>query len=209
MHNQRKAYLYALGTVLLWSTVSSAFKLSLRHMDPLQLLLYASLASTVVLGTILAAQGRLFAAFRLTKREFLLSLGIRPAQSPVLLPSPVQGLRSAAGPGGPAHQLYLGHHPDPALHPHSGAAHQQDGDRRCVRELSRRRGHRQSWRALEPDVLRSPGRDVGAWQHHNMGPVLDFQPEGPPPSGGGVVPEFSPGHALCPAGVPDFFPHPW
>ncbi len=75
MHNQRKAYLYALGTVLLWSTVSSAFKLSLRHMDPLQLLLYASLASTLVLGCILAAQGRLFAAFRLTRREFLLSLG--------------------------------------------------------------------------------------------------------------------------------------
>ena len=48
MHNQRKAYLYGLVTVLLWSTVASAFKLSLRHLDVAQLLLYASGVSILV-----------------------------------------------------------------------------------------------------------------------------------------------------------------
>ncbi len=41
---------YAVLSVLLWSTVASAFKLSLRYMNPLQLLFYASLTSLVVFG---------------------------------------------------------------------------------------------------------------------------------------------------------------
>ncbi|WP_297092813.1 DMT family transporter [Thermococcus sp.] len=41
---------HAVGAVLLWSTVASAFKLSLRYMSPLQLLLYASLTSLIVFG---------------------------------------------------------------------------------------------------------------------------------------------------------------
>ncbi|NJE29957.1 DMT family transporter [Thermococcus sp. 18S1] len=41
---------HAIGAVLLWSTVASAFKLSLRYMSPLQLLFYASLTSLVLFG---------------------------------------------------------------------------------------------------------------------------------------------------------------
>ena len=41
---------HAVLSVLLWSTVASAFKLSLRHMSPLQLLFYASLTSLIVFG---------------------------------------------------------------------------------------------------------------------------------------------------------------
>ncbi len=41
---------HAVGAVLLWSTVASAFKLSLRYMSPLQLLFYASLTSLIVFG---------------------------------------------------------------------------------------------------------------------------------------------------------------
>ncbi|WP_297551118.1 DMT family transporter, partial [Thermococcus sp.] len=41
---------YAVGAVLLWSTVASAFKLSLRYMSPIQLLFYASLTSLFVFG---------------------------------------------------------------------------------------------------------------------------------------------------------------
>ncbi|WP_297506212.1 DMT family transporter [Thermococcus sp.] len=41
---------HALLAVLLWSTVASAFKLSLRYLTPLQLLFYASLTSLVVFG---------------------------------------------------------------------------------------------------------------------------------------------------------------
>ncbi len=59
MHNQKKAYIYGLATVLLWSTVASAFKLSLRYLDPVQLLLYSSIVSTLVLACILAIQGKI------------------------------------------------------------------------------------------------------------------------------------------------------
>jgi len=55
MHKQTRAYLFAGGAVLLWSTVASAFKLSLRHLEPLQLVFFASIISTVVLFVILAA----------------------------------------------------------------------------------------------------------------------------------------------------------
>ena len=58
MRTQTKAYAYGLTTVLLWSTVASAFKLSLRHVDHFQLLLYASAVSILVLSVILVVQGR-------------------------------------------------------------------------------------------------------------------------------------------------------
>ncbi len=57
--NQARAMSYGLGAVLLWSTVATAFKLSLAEMTPAQLLLFASLASTVVLALILGVQGKL------------------------------------------------------------------------------------------------------------------------------------------------------
>lgn len=75
MQRQTKAYCYGLATVLLWSTVASAFKLSLRHMDHLQLLLYASAASLVTLVAILAAQGRLSLLASMNRRQWLTSAG--------------------------------------------------------------------------------------------------------------------------------------
>ena len=74
MQNQRKAYLLALGTVLLWSTVASAFKLSLRFLRPVQLLLYSSLVSMLVLAAVLAVQGRLRLAFSYSARQYRRSL---------------------------------------------------------------------------------------------------------------------------------------
>ncbi|WP_258083618.1 DMT family transporter [Thermococcus thermotolerans] len=47
---------HAVGAVLLWSTVASAFKLSLRYMSPLQLLFYASLTSLVLFGVLYARE---------------------------------------------------------------------------------------------------------------------------------------------------------
>ncbi len=58
MGNQQKAYAYALATVGLWSTVASAFKLSLRHLQPAELLLYATAVSCCVLLTVILVQGR-------------------------------------------------------------------------------------------------------------------------------------------------------
>ncbi|MBG0789270.1 MAG: DMT family transporter [Desulfovibrionaceae bacterium] len=69
MTNSRKALIYGLCTVAIWSTVASAFKIALRRMDPLQLLLPACLASILALGTILLVQGRLSALWRMERRE--------------------------------------------------------------------------------------------------------------------------------------------
>jgi drug/metabolite transporter (DMT)-like permease len=56
MQQQRKAYLYALTTILFWATVGSAFKLSLRHVNYVQLLFYATLVSLCVIGGVLIFQ---------------------------------------------------------------------------------------------------------------------------------------------------------
>lgn len=88
MKDDDKALLFGLGTVLLWSTVASAFKLSLRHLAPAELLLWAALVSTAVLGLILAVQGRLRAALRPSRRALLASVGfglLNPALYYVIL----------------------------------------------------------------------------------------------------------------------------
>lgn len=59
MTNRNKALAYGLTTVLIWSTVATAFKIALQSLDPLQLLLCASGISVVVLFAVLAAQGKL------------------------------------------------------------------------------------------------------------------------------------------------------
>lgn len=74
MKKQQKAYLYAMATVLLWSTVASAFKITLRYLEPIQLLLYASLVSTATLGLILVLQGKTSLLFSCSGRQYLHSL---------------------------------------------------------------------------------------------------------------------------------------
>mgnify|MGYP001388047937 CR=1 FL=1 len=71
--NQKKATFLALCAVLLWSTVASVFKLSLRYLDPDPLLFWSALASTLVLGIALGVQRKLGTAFRPTRRELLFS----------------------------------------------------------------------------------------------------------------------------------------
>jgi drug/metabolite transporter (DMT)-like permease len=74
MHNQKKAYLYGLLTVFFWSTVASAFKLSLKYLDYLQLLLYSSTVSILVLTGILLLQGKGRRLFSCSGRAYLRSL---------------------------------------------------------------------------------------------------------------------------------------
>ncbi len=76
MVNQRKAYLYALGTVLIWSTVASAFKVSLRTLSPAHLLLYANLVSVLLLGGILLCRRQLGLALPKDLPELLRSAGL-------------------------------------------------------------------------------------------------------------------------------------
>jgi drug/metabolite transporter (DMT)-like permease len=59
MKQQNKAYIYAGTAVLMWSTVGSAFKLTLRYLSPIQMLLYASLVSIIVLFIIIIKQKKL------------------------------------------------------------------------------------------------------------------------------------------------------
>lgn len=74
MKNQKHALMFGGATVLLWSTVATAFKLALRDLTPLQLMLMACTTSVVVMAIILVAQGRLHALFKLTPRQYLSSV---------------------------------------------------------------------------------------------------------------------------------------
>ena len=76
MIRQRKATAYGMAAVLLWSTVASAFKLSLRYLDPSQLLLYASLTSLMALTGLLAVQGKLGLLFTGSRRDYARSAAL-------------------------------------------------------------------------------------------------------------------------------------
>ena len=73
MKPQTSATLYGLAAVLLWSTVATAFKLSLRHLPPPLLLLYASATSAVVLLLVLAVQGKARLLLRGSAKDYLRS----------------------------------------------------------------------------------------------------------------------------------------
>ena len=59
MTDQAKSYIFALISVFLWSTVASAFKLTLIYLTPVELLFYASCVSCCVLFIVLALQRKL------------------------------------------------------------------------------------------------------------------------------------------------------
>ena len=59
LNNQSKAYLFAGISIFFWSTVASAFKLSLRHLEPIQLVLYSTFFSICVLFFLVVYQGKL------------------------------------------------------------------------------------------------------------------------------------------------------
>lgn len=74
--NQKKAMFYGLATVLLWSTVATAFKLSLRQLTPVQMLVIACAASVLVIAMVLAIQGKLSLVFSLTRKQYAQSVGM-------------------------------------------------------------------------------------------------------------------------------------
>ncbi|MGM0423563.1 MAG: DMT family transporter [Thermodesulfobacteriota bacterium] len=73
MQNQTQATLLALCTVLIWSTVASAFKLTLRQANVTQLLFFSALTSVLVLGLILVLQGQGKALKHCTARDVFYS----------------------------------------------------------------------------------------------------------------------------------------
>ncbi|RKX76527.1 MAG: EamA/RhaT family transporter [Spirochaetes bacterium] len=70
MHPQKKAYIYAGITISFWSTVATAFKIALRYLDILHLLLISSVTSLLILLTILAARGKLSVIKKCTLSEY-------------------------------------------------------------------------------------------------------------------------------------------
>lgn len=71
MEKQKRAYLYASFVVLFWSTIPSAFKISLRHLDVIPLLFYASLVSTVTFFLVLVFSKKLYVLKTFTKQDYL------------------------------------------------------------------------------------------------------------------------------------------
>ena len=71
MKDQSRAYLLAILAILFWSTMSSAFKISLRFISPVNLLLYAAFFSIIVLFSILVFQNKLSLLKTLSRRDLL------------------------------------------------------------------------------------------------------------------------------------------
>ena len=76
MSRQTQAYLYAGCAVLLWSTVASAFKVSLRYVEAPHMLLYAALVSTAVLFVVAAWQRKLRQALSCSPKQYLRSAAL-------------------------------------------------------------------------------------------------------------------------------------
>ncbi|WP_423840044.1 DMT family transporter [Vibrio mytili] len=57
--NERHALGFGLSAVLLWSTVATAFKLTLAEFTPIQMLCIASMVSAIALITVCSVQGKL------------------------------------------------------------------------------------------------------------------------------------------------------
>jgi drug/metabolite transporter (DMT)-like permease len=71
MKNQKMAYFYAICAVLIWSTVASAFKISLQYLDFLQLLLISAFVSTSILLVILITQNKIKKLVSYSTKEYL------------------------------------------------------------------------------------------------------------------------------------------
>lgn len=58
MHNQSKAYSLALISIAFWSTMGTAFKLTLQFLNPAMLLLISTFTAFLFLGVVIAIKGK-------------------------------------------------------------------------------------------------------------------------------------------------------
>lgn len=72
--NQKLACIYAVISVALWSTVASAFKITLRYINYLQLLFLSSLTAVVILGIILLSQKKIKLLKDFNRKDYLNSI---------------------------------------------------------------------------------------------------------------------------------------
>jgi drug/metabolite transporter (DMT)-like permease len=83
MEKRRYAYIYAGLAILFWSTVPTAFKISLRELDILPMLTIASLTSTLILVFVVLKEKK-FHLIRLTSTKELLNSAILGLINPFL-----------------------------------------------------------------------------------------------------------------------------
>lgn len=83
MNKSRQSYIYAGLAVLFWSTVPTAFKISLRELNILTMLTIASFTSTLIL-LIVVLTGKKFPLILLTTRKELLNSAILGFINPFL-----------------------------------------------------------------------------------------------------------------------------
>ncbi len=69
MKNQQKAYILALTSVLLWSTVSTAFKIALINLDYVQLLFVSTVVSAIICFIALVVSGKIKLVFENTSKH--------------------------------------------------------------------------------------------------------------------------------------------
>ena len=73
MNNQKKAYIFALTSVLFWSTVGVAFKIALKYVDFMQLLFFASSVGIVCFIIFAAAKNTIKDLFKISLKEAISS----------------------------------------------------------------------------------------------------------------------------------------
>ncbi len=76
MQKQRLAYIYAAVSVLLWSSVATAFKLALNGLSVTVVLFYSSVVSTAVLLIVLILQGKTGQLLKQGRKEIIYSAGV-------------------------------------------------------------------------------------------------------------------------------------
>ncbi len=71
MHNQSKAYSLALISIAFWSTMGTAFKLTLNYLNPGMLLLIATFTAFIFLGIVVLIKGKLTVLKKITKKQMI------------------------------------------------------------------------------------------------------------------------------------------
>ncbi len=69
MDKQKRAYLYAMSAILLWSTIASAFKITLQYIDFYQILFISSITSLICLFIVLLWQNKLNLLLQLNRKQ--------------------------------------------------------------------------------------------------------------------------------------------
>ncbi len=73
MDKQKKAYIYAISAVLLWSTVAVSFKIALEYVDFLQLLFFSSFVALITYVVISIISGKFKELVKVSLKELLYS----------------------------------------------------------------------------------------------------------------------------------------